>query len=579
MFKKVFAGIICLAIFISIPFEVWAQTRTVGLFINDTANSYLGYTLFAPKHYTSTYLINNQGRLIHKWSNSQYAPGQSVYITPNGHLLRACMVLGQLGTGGGEGGRVEEYTWGDTLIWEFTYSTSNYTSHHDIRRLPNGNIILLAVEKKTLAQVYAAGFDPAKLNPEIITNGYMLPDYVIEVQPTYPSGGNIVWEWHVWDHLIQDFDSTKQNYGNVASHPELIDCDGDGRQLPCFWNHMNSITYNSRFDQILMSVRGNSEVWIIDHSTTTAQSGGHTGGRYGKGGDLLYRWGNPACYKLGNSSNQNFFEQHDAEWIDSLSPGYGGITVFNNGVNRNYSTVDQFAPPVDSLGFYYRAPNTAFGPSGLTWTYVATPPTSMYASDISGAHRMPNGNTLICVGPIGNFIEVTSAGSVAWKYINPVINTGPIYYNDTLPHDPGHSNETMNSEFRVQRYAPTYSGFTGKDMTPGNFIELYHTGVEETGNTVPNSFELYQNYPNPFNPTTNIKYQISNNKFVTLKIYNVLGKEVETLVNELQSAGTYKVNWNASGYSSGIYFCKIQAVDPTGQTGDFIKTMRMILIK
>ncbi|MFZ4725691.1 MAG: aryl-sulfate sulfotransferase, partial [Paludibacter sp.] len=236
-----------------------AQTRTVGVIINDSANTYKGYTLFAPKHYTSTYLINNQGRLIHKWSNSQYAPGQSVYITPNGHLLRACMIQGQLGTGGGEGGRVEEYTWGDTLIWQFTYSTTNYISHHDIKRLPNGNIIMLAVEKKTLAQIYAAGFNPAKLNPEIISRGYMLPDYVIEVQPIYPVGGNIVWEWHVWDHLIQDFDSTKQNFGDVANHPELIDCDGDGRQLPAFWNHMNSITYNARFDQILMSVRGNSE--------------------------------------------------------------------------------------------------------------------------------------------------------------------------------------------------------------------------------------------------------------------------------------------------------------------------------
>ncbi|MEI8007523.1 MAG: hypothetical protein WCI48_15060, partial [Bacteroidota bacterium] len=112
MFKKLIVVFIYVIIFIAATFDLWAQTRTVGVFVNDTVNTYHGYTLFAPKHYTSTYLINNQGRLIHKWSNSQYAPGQSVYITPNGHLLRACMVLGQLGTGGGEGGRVEEYTWG-----------------------------------------------------------------------------------------------------------------------------------------------------------------------------------------------------------------------------------------------------------------------------------------------------------------------------------------------------------------------------------------------------------------------------------------------------------------------------------
>lgn len=572
MLKKKISNFIFLIILILIFQDLYSQQRTVGVIINDSTNTYKGYTLFAPKHYTSTYLINNQGRLIHKWSNSQYAPGQSVYITPNGHLLRACMIQGQLGTGGGEGGRVEEYTWGDTLIWQFTYSTTNYISHHDIKRLPNGNIILLAVEKKTLAQIYAAGFNPAKLNPEIITKGYMLPDYVIEVQPTYPIGGTIVWEWHVWDHLIQDFDSTKSNWGNVAQHPELIDCDGDGRQLPCFWNHMNSITYNARFDQILMSVRGNSEAWIIDHSTTTQQAAGHTGGRYGKGGDLLYRWGNPACYKLGNSSNQKFFEQHDAQWIDSLYPGYGGITVFNNGVNRNYSSVDQFTPPVDSLGFYYRAPNTAFGPSSLAWTYVANPPSSMYASDISGAQRLPNGNTLICVGPIGNFLEVTPAGAVVWKYINPVTNNGPLYYDDSIPHDPTHPNETMNSEFRVQRYQPTYVGFAGKDMTPGNFIELYHVGINEEGNNIPNSFELFQNFPNPFNPSTRLRYGLPKNSFVKLVIYDILGKEIETLVNEMQTSGTYSIDWNASKYSSGIYLYKIQ-------TDGFSETKRMLLVK
>lgn len=546
--------------FLTIAFKhLYAQPRTVGVLINDSANTYNGYTLFAPKHYTSTYLINNQGRIIHKWSKSQYAPGQSVYITPSGNLLRACMIQGQLGTGGGEGGRVEEYTWGDTLIWQFTYSTSNYISHHDIKRLPNGNIILLAVEKKTLVQIYAAGFNPAKLNPEIISRGYMLPDYVIEVQPTYPIGGTIVWEWHVWDHLIQDFDSTKSNWGVVAQHPELIDCDGDGRMLPCFWNHMNSITYNSRFDQILMSVRGNSEIWIIDHSTTTQQAAGHTGGRYGKGGDLLYRWGNPKCYNMGTSSNQKFYEQHDAQWIDSLYPGYGGITVFNNGVNRNYSTIDQFTPPVDSLGFYYRAPNTAFGPSNLSWTYAATPPTSMYASDISGAQRQPNGNTIICVGTIGNFLEVTAAGTLVWKYVNSVINTGPLYYNDSIPHNPVRPTETMNAVFRVQRYQPTYPGFIGKDMTPGEYVELYHVGIESEGNVIPSSFVLYQNYPNPFNPFTRIKYDLPNATYVTMKIYDINGKELVTLINGKQAAGTYKASWDANNYPSGTYFCKITA--------------------
>ncbi len=570
-FKKEFLTLLLMLMITAYSSELFSQ-RKVGLFLNDSAYTYNGYTLFAPKHYTSTYLINNQGKLVHKWSNSQYAPGQSVYITPTGHLLRACMIQGQIGTGGGEGGRVEEWTWGDTLIWQFTYSSPNYIAHHDIKRLPNGNILMLAVEKKTVAQCLASGFDQSRFQQEIITKGYMVPDYIIEVQPIYPTGGNIVWEWHVWDHLIQDFDSTKLNFGNVASHPELVDCDGDGRLLPCFWNHMNAIAYNSRFDQIILSVRGNSEVWVIDHSTTTQQAASHTGGRYGHGGDLLYRWGNPACYKIGNSSTQKLFEQHDAQWIDSLYPGSGNMLVFNNGVNRGYSSVDQFVPPVDSLGFYYRAPNSAFGPASSIWIYTATPPSSMYASDISGAQRLPNGNTLICYGTLGNFLEVTPGGQLVWKYVNPVINTGPLYYDDTIPHDPTHPTETMNSEFRVQRYPPTFSGLIGKDLTPGTFIELYHVGIREEGSGIPENYSLQQNYPNPFNSSSKFKFDISKSGDVKIRVYDVQGREVQTVVNERLNAGKYEVMFDGGGLTSGIYFYRLSA-------GNFTETKRMILLK
>ena len=141
----------------------------------------------------------------------------------------------------------------------------------------------------------------------------------------------MVWRWRVWDHLIQDYDATKANYGNVAANPRLIDADGTESRIPAFWNHMNSIDYNAALDQIMLSVRGNSEVWIIDHSTTTAEAAAHTGGKSGKGGDLLYRWGNPKAYGAGTQSDQELYQQHDAEWVSTGYPGAGNITVFNNG--------------------------------------------------------------------------------------------------------------------------------------------------------------------------------------------------------------------------------------------------------
>lgn len=570
MYKKSITGIIYIVLLVAAPLFLQAQVRTVGLFLNDTTLAYKGYTLLAPNKYTATYLINNQGRIVHKWSNSTHSPGNAVYLLPNGNLLRTCKVQGYVV--GGEGGKVEMYNWGDTLLWQFTYNTQNYITHHDVRYLPNGNIIMIACEKKTISQLLAAGFDSSKFQTEVLTNGYMLPDYVIEVQPTYPSGGNIVWEWHIWDHLIQDFDSTKLNYGIVANHPELVDCDGDGQKAKTLWNHMNSINYNAKFDQIILSVRSNSEIWVIDHSTTTQQAAGHTGGRYNKGGDLLYRWGNPICYKLGNSSNQRLFQQHDAEWIDSLCPGAGNMTVFNNGLGRNYSSADQFVPPVDSLGFYYRAPGAAFGPSSASWSFTATPPTSFFSPSISGVQRLPNGNTLITGGVNGNLFEVTTTGQMVWKYVNPVINTGPLYFDDSIPVDPNGTWTYANLVFKVHRYAPTYEAFNGKDLTPGNFIELYSTGVVREGNYVSDKYELYQNYPNPFNPVTTIKYNLPKNSHVRIIVYDILGKELKTLLNERQANGTYKTDWDASTYPSGIYFYKLF-------TDDFTTTRKMLLIK
>ncbi len=518
------------------------QTHTVGVFINDTTRTFKGYTLFAPKQDTVTFLINNDGRKVHEWKASHYPPGQSVYLLDNGNILRTCMTPGSLGTGGGEGGRIEEYNWNDSLVWYLDYSTSTYMQHHDIKRLPNGNIIMLVVEKRTMAEIIAAGFDTSDFQPDIATKGFMLPDGVVEIHPTYPSGGTVVWQWHVWDHLIQHFDATKSNYGIVSAHPELINDSGDHLKLPLFWNHMNSIDYNSDFDQIALSVRGNSEVWVIDHSTTTAQAAGHTGGIRGKGGDLLYRWGNPITYDRGTGSTQKYDQQHDVEWIRTGCPGAGNLLCFNNGVSRNYSTIDEITPPVDTNGNYtLPTGSSAFGPSGFTWSYQASPPTSMFGHDISGAQRLPNGNTLIDVGPIGTFYEVTASGTVVWKYINPCTNNGPLTQGDTLPNNPVRTDEKMNSVFRVYRYAPNYPAFNGKTLTPGNFVEIYPAAENEVfqQNTI-------RNYPNPFTGKIYVDNVSSDAHFLLLNI-----------TGQLLWSGDQIEQYDFSSINAGLYLLKI----------------------
>jgi len=446
--------------------------RTIGLMLN-TDQACPGYTLFAPKHHTMTYLMDNQGRAVHRW-DSQYEPGQSVYLIENGHLLHCCFTRNKGFTRGGEGGRLEEFDWDGNLVWEFEYSSDQYLSHHDVKPLPNGNILILAVEKKSLEQCLAAGFDPQMLRDQ-----QLFPEHFIEVQPTRPKGGKIVWQWHVWDHLIQDNDATKANYGDVAAHPELIDVNCNGRAVPAFWNHGNSIAYNAELDQIVLSARGCNEIWVIDHSTTTEEAAGHSGGRSGQGGDLLYRWGNPAAYRRGTADDRQLFQQHDAQWIPAGSPGAGHILIFNNGLDRGYSTIVEIAPPLGADGKYTLAPGKAFGPDKPVWTYQAKNPTDFYSSEISGAHRLPNGNTLICAGVRGTFFEVTPAGETVWQYVNPVVHNGILAQGEKSGLD--HRGHNWNAVFKIHRYPTDYPGLAGKDLTPLGPIEQAASLAGKTG--------------------------------------------------------------------------------------------------
>ena len=379
--------------------------------ISSSAESYEGYTLFGPEYSRNTYLIKNNGIIVHIWK-SKYIQGLCNYLLENGDLLRLDLP-GDNPTfrGGGIAGRVEKFDQDSNLLWEFEYSNSDHCAHHDIEPLPNGNVLLIAWEYKTREDAIAAGRDPRKLQGDALW-----PDHIVEIEPTGSSGGIIVWEWHVWDHLIQEYDPSKDNYGVVEDHPELIDINYGNHQQD--WNHINSIDYNEELDQILVSVHEFDEIWVIDHSTTIEEAADHTGGNSSMGGDLLYRWGNPQAYRAGNAGDKMFFGQHGASWVDAGCPGEGNIIVFNNGQSRGYSSVDEIVPPLNSTGSYTHKPRTPYAPEEPIWIFTTDPPSDMYSMQLSNAQRLPNGNTLICSAQQGLFLEVTPDKNVVWKYSN-----------------------------------------------------------------------------------------------------------------------------------------------------------------
>ena len=545
------------------------QEQTVGLFLNTPAAA-PGYTLFAPMSYNVTYLIDNNGELVQSWS-SEYRPGLSVYILENGDLLRTRIIQGQLFQTGGHGGGVEIIDWDGNLVWEFDYFSDQYWQHHDIESLPNGNVLLIAWEHKADASAIANGRNPNMLDGSQQPFGFW-PDHIIEVNP---ESNSIAWEWHVWDHLIQDYDSSKVNYGVVSDHPELVNLNyPSGPNTSGDWLHINAVDYNAELDQIILSVHHFGEIWIIDHSTTTIEAASHTGGNSGKGGDLLYRWGNPQAYIGGNSNERIFFGQHDARWIEDGSQ----IMVFNNGSGRpggSYSSIDVITQPIGEDNLYVLDSNGIYGPDTLSWQYTATPLGDLFAANISGAHRLENGNTLICDGPRGHYFEVDSAGSLVWDYVNPVVNTGPLYQGQEIPTQGSAQNSTLNRTFRVHRYPTDYLGFAGHNLEPTGPIELYMNTHDLT--YLPDKHSLHQNYPNPLNPETIIPYDLPENIFVNITIYDLLGRQVKTLVNQVQNAGFNSIQWNATNdygepVSAGIYLYQIQA-------GTFYQTRKMALLR
>jgi hypothetical protein len=450
---------------------------TVGLVFCDERASE-GYTLFAPIPSNTTYLIDHEGRLVHTWTSpGEHRPALSAYLLPDGDLLRTANIAASSPgnfSGGGTGGKLERISWGGELEWSWEYSSETFISHHDIEPMPNGNILMIAWEERTEAEALQAGRNPEIASDSPGGQNNVWPDHIIEVEPVGNDSANIVWRWHAWDHLIQDYDPTKDNYGVVADHPERININyagGTGNAAGrADWMHCNGIDYNPVLDQIAISCRSMHEIYIIDHSTTTEEAAGSTGGNSGKGGDILYRWGNPQVYHQGLSSDQQLFGQHDVNWIPEGHPHAGSLSLFNNGNDRypSYSSVEILSPPTDESGNYTIQSNGTYGPNAPDWSWTLGE--VMYSGSISGVDMLPNGNMVVTHGTKGTLLEVDSSGEVVWTYINPVGPNGP--YNQSEPVPPGQrAGTTANAVFKAHHISATHLALLNRTLTPLEYVE------------------------------------------------------------------------------------------------------------
>lgn len=530
--------------------NVYAQ-NTIGLTHYESDNAD-GYVLFSPMTSTKTFLIDKCGQKVHEWNTSLHRPALSTFLLPDGTLLKTGKLNNTVFDEGGSGGMLERFSWDGTLLWSYAISDSNQCMHHDVLPLPNGNILCIVWDRKTKQDAVLNGKDTT------YNQTHLWSEKIIELQPIGVDSAIVVWEWKLWNHLVQDYDSTKMNYGDVSDHPELVNINFfPGQANTPDWIHLNSIDYNPTLDQILVSSHTFSEVWIIDHSTTTAQAASHTGGNSGNGGDLLYRWGNPQAYQRGNPTTKKFFAQHHATWIPTGFPNAGKILVFNNGLNRpgTYSSIDMIEPPLNSSNTYNIPATTSFLPSALFWTYVAAVPSNFYSSNISGVYPLMNGSFMITSGTKGLFFEIDSTSQTKWSYINPVSNSNILTQG---------SNPTNNLVFRCNFYEANYPGFTGQTLNPQGEIELNPTmpSICDTVMnldlvSVENGFTIV--YPNLF--SSQLTFSLTDNEQTTISLYNIHGQYV------LQETFSNSTTINTELLVNGIYFYELRSNKGTLKTG------------
>ena len=358
-----------------------------------------GLTLYSNMGSSSVYLIDTNSTNIKVWSfTGNGGTGYSTHMMPGGEIWRSVQNTGNVLTGGGMTGRIQKWDYAGTKLWDYTYSSSTYCLHHDHCPLPNGNVLVISYDVKTATDVVNAGG----------TNSITVwSEKILELKPIGTNSAQIVWQWNVWDHLVQNVNSMAANYQtSIVNHPELLNIN---YQTQKDWMHMNGIDYNPILDQIIISSHNLNEWYVIDHSTTTAEAASHSGGNAGKGGDFLYRWGNPLAYQAAGTKILDV--THDCHWIKEGVPNAGYMVGVNNkGSTGPKTTIDQISPPRSNYNYTISLGN-AYTPSTFNLRHTSTG----YTSNMGSSNQFPNGNQMVCLATVGSIYEIDAANNVLWS--------------------------------------------------------------------------------------------------------------------------------------------------------------------
>ncbi len=479
-------------------FAVMTFLLTTVLSLNASGKFAGGYVLTGAYGGASTVLLDSTGNVAFTWTHSQLTDaegrlnGYSCYLLPSGNLLRSAIVPEGtvVSNMAPRQGIIQEIDRNGKVVWSYKLANDTFMLHHDMKPMPNGHILAVSFVVQTKAQLIATNVDTTLLRT-VTGAKYILSEKIIEIDPKAAKGQEIVWEWRIFDHTVKD--------ESAKDHPELI----GGKICPALfsgqWMHLNGLDYNAELDMILFSSRIFSELYIIDHSTTTQEAAGHTGGKRGKGGDILYRWGKPANYKATGGTTINVL--HCVNWIPKEYQGAGDIIFFHNnagsmmpgGGKTAQSQVIEIKTTIDNNGGFTRTEGQPFGPAQPTWLFAPTD--SFYSFSMSSAFRLPNGNTLaqlayptsgggIDISGNSILVEVDNNKNILWKI--PLALKGEVVEK---------TNPSAYNPAKIMYYEKTYAGIqkllsgsgiyeknvtASKSSFPRRDIRLAAGGVEFT---------------------------------------------------------------------------------------------------
>lgn len=461
-----------------------------GVFSQSTFD---GYTfVFSGK---KAYLYDMDKKVIKTWTVQNNIEGCA-------DLLRdSSIIVPTKASGGFAGlalphGHFQIINWNGEITWDYTYASSSYMPHHDIEPVYRTN-------------------DPKEKPTFLIPCYTEWGDKIVELRPTGKTTAEVIWEWNASDHTCES---------NCKDKSDLLDKSKGG--VGCFNKtsdamHVNNVSYNRTLDQLILSCKGYNEMIVIDHSTTTAQAKTSSGGKYGKGGSILYRWGCPANYGAGTAKSV-LKGQHHCCWVQDTMigtnlpiPGGGNFMSIDNGNKRGIEILNPF-----KNGIYSREANQAFEPATILWSYSP----SGLASNEGSIQRLPNGNYLICTGGFNS--GFSGGGSSKIYEVTPSGTSGTIVW------------ELGNFGTSTEGYRYAYSYLTGAS-TPAK---------KSVSSLVKN--KSITTISNRYNGRVHISVN-GENKFNHLSLFSLSGRELIKTADAISQS-----SWDLGAIPDGIYFVK-----------------------